>query len=80
MIDLHLQKHTHEQVGPAKKIRMREKRRGIGFETVAGMGGYRRNTLYFLRMSSAGGGVHCQTLYFYFFSVFSRPRAGVATV
>ena len=28
-----------------KKIRMREKRRGIGFETVAGIGGgYRRNT------------------------------------
>ena len=37
---------THEKVGSARKIRLREKRRGIGFETVAGMGGppgYRRN-------------------------------------
>ena len=38
---------TCEQIGPAIKIIMLEKRRGIGFETVAGMGGgyHRRNTL-----------------------------------
>ena len=29
----------HEQVGPAQKMRMREKRHGVGFETVAGIGG-----------------------------------------
>ena len=40
-IDLHLQIHPHEQAGStSKKVkRMREKRRGISFEIVAGMGG-----------------------------------------
>ena len=40
-------KDSHKQVGPAReeKKKMGEKSRGIGFETVAGMGGgeYRRN-------------------------------------
>ena len=27
-----------------------------------------------------GGGVRCQTFYFIYFSLFSRPRAGLATV
>ena len=32
-----------------KEKKMREKRRGIGFQTVAGMGGdYRRNTLMYI--------------------------------
>ena len=44
MINLHFHYHPDEQVGPAKNIRMSEKRRGIGFKTVAVMGGcYRRN-------------------------------------
>ena len=35
---------------------------------------------YVLRTSSArGGGGRCQTFYFLFFSLFSRPRAGLAT-
>ena len=38
-IYLNLQYDPHEQVEAAKKKDMREKRRGIGFETVAGMGG-----------------------------------------
>ena len=39
---------TCEQIGSALKIIRLEKRRGIGFETVAGMGGgyHRRNTIY----------------------------------
>ena len=45
VINMYLQQHPHKEVGPANKLRMREKRRGIGLETVAGMGGgYRRNT------------------------------------
>ena len=45
VIDLNLQKIYMNRSDQQKK-RMGEKRRGIGFETVAGMGGgYRRNTL-----------------------------------
>ena len=36
--------------------------------------------LFFLRTSSAQGGGGCQTFSFFFFSLFSRPRAGLATV
>ena len=58
MVDLPLQQHPPEQVGPAKR-KMRENRHGIGFETVAGMGGgfyHRRNTLipYYARLKGGG--------------------------
>ena len=39
VIDLHLKEDPHEWVGQAKKRHMGEKRRGIGFETVTGVGG-----------------------------------------
>ena len=41
-----------------------------------------RDFIYFLRTSSVGGGggVCCQTFSFVLFSLFSRPRAGLATV
>ena len=43
-----------------------------------------RAFVYFLRTSSVGcvcvGGVCCQTFYFVLFSLFTRPRAGLATV
>ena len=42
-----------------------------------------RDFTYFLRTSSGGGeggGVCCQTFSFVLFSLFSRPRAGLATV
>ena len=41
-----------------------------------------RDFIYFLRTSSVvgGGGVCCQTFSFVLFSLFSRPRAGLAPV